>query len=83
MNGFVSPFPILVTRADKQNGWRRTLSSDHVCDLNDGVDVRLREDTLTASTLYVETQDSERRRFRPLVIRCVRDEVTPSKHIVK
>ena len=79
MNGFVSPVLILAMGGTK-NIYSRTLSSDHIRDLNDGVDVRLGEDALTTGTFYIETQNSKWCCLRPLTIRCVRDEVVPPNH---
>ena len=53
------------------------LSDDHVGDLNDGVFVRLGEDTLPAGALDVEAEDPEGRDVRPLVLGRVRDELLP------
>lgn len=52
----------------------RTLARDHARDLDDGVLVRLGEDTLATSALDVERQDPERRDVGPLPLGRVRDE---------
>ena len=56
------------------------MSSDHIRDLNDGVDVCLGEDTFTTGTFYIKTQDSEWGCLRPLTVRGMRDEVVPPNH---
>ena len=48
---------------------RITLSSHHVGNLNDRILVSLREDTLPASTLDIETEDPERCDLGPLAFR--------------
>lgn len=63
-------------------GWRcgRTLSSNHVGDLDDRVLVGFGKDSLSTSALDIETEDPERREIAPLAVRSVRDEVVrPSK----
>jgi len=51
-----------------------TLSSNHVCDLNDGIDIGFREDTFTTSTLDIERQDTKRSDMRPISFCGVRDQ---------
>jgi hypothetical protein len=51
-----------------------SLPCDHVGDLDDGIDVRFREDTLSTGTLDIETEDSEGCDIRSITFRRVRDE---------
>ena len=51
-----------------------TLPRDHTSDLNDGVLVRLWEDTLPARALNVEREDPQRGDVRPVTLWRVRDE---------
>lgn len=44
-------------RGSEANGWR-TLPGDHVCDLDDGIDLGLGEDALPARTLDVEAENT-------------------------
>lgn len=66
----------------KTCGWRcgRTLSSNHVGDLDDRILVGFGKDSLSTCALDIETEDPEGRETAPLPVRSVRDEIVrPSK----
>ena len=73
MNGFDSPA--------KNPGWLvsentevLTLSSYHVCNLNNRIDWCIRENTFATCTLNIETENSQRRNLRPICFWGMRNE---------
>lgn len=56
---------------------RHTLSSYHIGNLDDRIDVSLGEYTLSTRTLNIEAEYSERSQLGPLPVRRMRDEIVP------
>jgi hypothetical protein len=49
-------------------GVRGTLSGDHVCNLNDGIDARVGKDALATGTLDIEAEYAQRRDATPVAL---------------
>jgi hypothetical protein len=74
INGVLSPAVDGVSESHGGRGEGRTLTSDHVRDLDDGIRVGLGEDTLATSALNVEREDPQRSDVRPISLGGVRNE---------
>jgi hypothetical protein len=80
MNGWVSPLLCAVVRlviTERKRGRNTTLTSNHVCYLDDGIGVGLREDTFSSSALDIETKDPQRCNLLPVSLRKMRNECVP------
>jgi len=79
MKGFCSPKPGQKSPPRAVNPYP---GASPVCDLNDRVDIGLREDAFPPGALDIEAQDSQRRDCAPVAVRRMRDNVAVSTYSV-
>lgn len=71
MKGSLSPAYQMGWGEEKDLNNLRTLPSDHIRNLDNGVNLCLWEDTFSAGTLDIKAQDPQGSYFGPVTFRCV------------